>query len=43
VERRDFEQKASFFPTLGESTFVGSQDAVEKLAMAIVNEMEADW
>ena len=43
VERRDFEQKASFFPTLGEGTFVGSQDAVERLALAIVNEMQADW
>jgi Lipopolysaccharide-assembly len=43
VERRDFDQKASFFPTLGESSFVGAQDAVERLALAIVNEMQADW
>jgi hypothetical protein len=43
VARQDFEQKASFFPTLGEGTFVGSQDAVERLALAIVNEMQADW
>jgi hypothetical protein len=43
VERREFEQKATFFPTLGEGTFVGSQDAVEKLALGIVNELQADW
>jgi hypothetical protein len=43
VERRDFEQKASYFPTLGEGEFVGSQDAVEKLALGIVNELQADW
>jgi hypothetical protein len=43
VERRDFEQKATFFPTLGEGTFIGSQDAVERLALGIVNELQADW
>jgi hypothetical protein len=43
MQRREFEQKASYFPTLGESSFVGTQDAVEKLALAIVDEMQADW
>jgi hypothetical protein len=43
VERRTFEQKATFFPTLGEGSFEGTQDAVERLAMAIVQELQADW
>jgi hypothetical protein len=43
VERKDFEQKATFYPTLGEGATVGQQDAVERLALAIVQEMQADW
>ena len=43
VERRAFEQKATFFPTLGEGSFEGSQDAVERLALGIVQELQADW
>ena len=43
VERRRFEQTASFYPTLGEGQFIGSQQNVEKLALAIVQEMQAAW
>lgn len=43
VERRNFEQTATYYPTLGEDQFVGNQQAVEKLALAIVQEMQADW
>ncbi len=43
AERRRFEQTATFYPTLGEGQFVGSQQNVERLALAIVQEMQADW
>jgi outer membrane lipopolysaccharide assembly protein LptE/RlpB len=43
VERRGFEQTATYYPTLGEGRFVASQQAVEKLALAIVQELQADW
>lgn len=43
VERRGFEQTASYFPTLGEGRATGTQDATEKLALAIVQEMQTDW
>lgn len=43
AERRGFEQTASYFPTLGEGRATGTQDATEKLALAIVQEMQMDW
>jgi hypothetical protein len=43
AQRRSFEQQVTYFPTLGESSFVGSQDAVERLALAIVHDLKADW
>jgi hypothetical protein len=43
LERRNFQQTAQFFGTLGEGEFVGSQSAAQKLALAIVQEMQADW
>jgi hypothetical protein len=43
VSRTDFEQDSTYFPTLGEDQVVGSQDAVERLAMGIVQEMEGAW
>jgi len=43
VERRDYEQTSSFYPTLGEDQWVGEQDAAERLARAIVGELQADW
>ena len=43
VERRDFEQAAPYYPTLGEGQFVGQQQNVERLALAIVQELQAAW
>jgi hypothetical protein len=43
IERRNFEQTAAFYPTLGEGRPVGRQQAVEHLAAAIVDEMQRDW
>lgn len=43
LERKNFQQTATFYPTLAEGEFVGTQQAVEKLALGIVQEMQADW
>ncbi len=43
VERRNFEETTVYYPTLGESQYVGSQSASERLALSIVHEMEAGW
>ena len=43
VERHYFEQTASYYPTLREGQFAGSEENVERLALAIVQQLEADW
>lgn len=43
VERRNFEQTSTFYPTLGEGRFAGSQQSTEQLARGIVQELQADW
>jgi hypothetical protein len=43
AQRKNFEQSVAYYPTLGEGQFVGSQNAVEKLAIAVVQELEAEW
>jgi hypothetical protein len=43
ADRRNFEQTATHYPTLGEGQFVSRQQAVERLAVAIVQELQADW
>jgi hypothetical protein len=43
VERRGFEHTATYYPTLGEGRTLGRQQAVERLALAIVQELQADW
>ena len=43
MERRNFQQTAPFAGVLGEGEFIGAQTAIEKLALAIVEEMQADW
>jgi hypothetical protein len=43
VERRNFEQTTPFYPTLGENRWVGNQQGVERLALGIVQELQADW
>jgi hypothetical protein len=43
TSRRNFNQAAAYYPTLGEGTFVASQLSVEQLALGIVQELQADW
>jgi hypothetical protein len=43
TERRGFEQSAPYYPTLGEDQTAGAQDNMEKLARAIVEELQAPW
>jgi len=43
IDRRGFSQHAPYYPTLGEDPFVGTQDNVEKLSVAIVGELQAPW
>jgi hypothetical protein len=43
VSRRGWEQTATYYPTLGEGRFIGTQAAAEKLALAIVHELQSDW
>ena len=43
VERRGVEQTATYYPTLGEGRATGTQAASERLALAIVQELQADW
>lgn len=43
VERHQFEQTATWYPTLGEGERVAQQQSIERLALAIVQEMQADW
>jgi hypothetical protein len=43
VSRQNFEQDTTFYPTLGEGEFVGRQQAAEKLASGIVEQLQADW
>jgi hypothetical protein len=38
-----FEQSASYYPTLGEGQFIGSQQDVEGLARGIAQELQAEW
>ncbi len=43
VQKKDFAQSAMYYPTLGEAEYVGEQSGVEKLAMGIVQSLQADW
>lgn len=43
VERRGFEQNAAYYPTLGEGQSQAQLNTAEQLAVAIVQELEADW
>ena len=43
VTRRGLEKTASYYPTLGESRWVGTQQATEQMAITIVHELQADW
>lgn len=43
VEERDFDQAATYYPTLGEGQFTGEQQNVERLALAVVQRLQAQW
>ena len=43
VQRKNFDQHANFVPTLGESASVGASSGIQQLALAIVQEMQAEW
>jgi len=43
AQQKAFEQSVAYYPTLGEGQYVGSQDAVERLGLGIVQELEAEW
>jgi hypothetical protein len=43
TDRRNFEQTVSFYPTLAEDQWVGSQQGAERLAQGIVEELQANW
>jgi hypothetical protein len=43
VQRKNFDQRSDFFPALGESESVGSADAIQNIALGIVQELQKDW
>ncbi|HEV8379195.1 MAG TPA: hypothetical protein VGP99_10125, partial [Tepidisphaeraceae bacterium] len=43
LQRHGLQQEGVFHPPLGEGEFTGSQQAIERFALAIVQEMQADW
>jgi hypothetical protein len=42
-QRRGLQASTVYYQTLGEGEFVGAQEAIERLAMTIVQELQADW
>jgi hypothetical protein len=43
MSRRNFQQAADYYPTLGEGLELASENSVDRLASAVVNEMEGNW
>ena len=43
VQQKNYEQTSHWYPTLGEGQFVAEQQNVERLAQAIVHELQAPW
>lgn len=43
VQRRGYEQSAEYYPTLGEGQFYGAEKNVDRLALGIVQELQAEW
>ena len=43
TQRRRFDQSGTYYPTLGEGRFIGAQRQVERIAIAIVQELQQDW
>jgi len=42
-QRKGLTQSAVYYENLGEGEFVGSQQAIERFALVIVQELQADW
>jgi hypothetical protein len=42
-QRRGIDAQSVYYQTLGEGEFHGSQEVIERMAAAIVEEMQADW
>ena len=43
VQRQGYQQRVNYYPPLGEGEFIGTQEAIEKLALGVVQELQADW
>jgi hypothetical protein len=43
LQRRGLQQEGIFYPSLGEGEFAGAQQAIERFAVVIVQELQADW
>jgi hypothetical protein len=43
LQRKEFEQAATWYARLGEGQFVAQQQNVERLALAIVQQLESPW
>jgi len=43
VTRHNFGQTSPYYPTLGEDQFAGSQQNLEQLGLAVVEELQANW
>ena len=43
VARKGFDQRSSYYPTLGENQDVGAADAIQRLSLSLVEELQADW
>lgn len=43
MQRTGMQSQSVYYPTLGEGEYVGSQEVVEKLALDIVQQMQAEW
>jgi Lipopolysaccharide-assembly len=43
AQQRNYEQVSHWYATLGEGAFVAEQQNVERLAQAIVHELQAQW
>ncbi len=43
LQRNGLQQEGVYHPPLGEGEFAGTQQAIERFALIIVQEMQADW
>jgi len=43
LQRHGLQQEGVYHPPLGEGEFAGAQQAIERFALVIVQEMQADW